>query len=300
MRTIQEHNYFSIDATIIADSLNESGDRITTFVVTFPRIVLAEFNTHRVFSRNSASSRAIPARKMVDNVIKHPFIPIAWQEEHSGMQGTTYITDPEKIKDCEFSWLRARDYAKTQAVIMQEMGITKQITNRLLEPYLWHTAIVTSTDFENFFALRAHPDAEIHIAKLADIMLEEYNASTPKFLKDGEWHIPFGDNLDKKRVEKFAWIEHKELGLSPIEVERKIATARCARVSYMNFDGKDDYLSDIELHDRLARVGHWSPFEHCAMAESKIKYSGNFTGFIQYRKMFSGENKKDNRVTKKF
>jgi len=181
-----------ISATIIADSVNgKTGDRLTTFLLVFPRIVLAEFNTHRKFSRNSASSRAIPFKTMLKNVQEDPFIPIKWMKDHSGMQGTEYITDKNLVGHIEKDWLIARDYAVCQAKRLSELGgVTKQFCNRLLEPFLWHTVIVTASDYENFFALRANEGAEIHIQDLAEKMLVEYNNSTPKVLQEGEWHIP--------------------------------------------------------------------------------------------------------------
>lgn len=295
-----------ISAKIIADSLNQHGHRITTFVVVFPRIVLAEFNTHRMLSKNSASSRAIPFNKMLGMVQDNPFIPIRWMKEHKGMQGTDYFTDLEEIKQKNILWLEARNAAVEKAIALSEVGVTKQVCNRLLEPFMWHTVIVTGTDWDNFFALRAHPQAEIHIADLAHKMLDVYNASQPKLLRDGEWHIPFGDTFDADRILSTAL---KVAGVPPYseiceddwvkECEKvmvKIATARCARVSYLNFEGKDDYEADLKLHDMLSESGHWSPFEHCAVATPYTQYEGNFIGFKQYRKHFSQENKKDPRV----
>ena len=191
-----------IQAQILADSINLQGDRITTMKVTFPRIVLAEFNTHRMFSRNSASSRAIPFKKMVKNVINNPFIPIAIQKDHKGMQGKEYIDMDKEYTWEEISpllyefltrnfkdkkgnwdedyklidevlnkyvipllisediitwrkwWLKTRDLVVAAAMISYAMGATKQIVNRLLEPFMWHTVIVTATEWENFFKLR--------------------------------------------------------------------------------------------------------------------------------------------------
>lgn len=155
MKTLKEHNFFGFDATVVADSKNPFGDRITTMVVTFPRIVLAEFNTHRMFSRNSASSRAIPFAKMVERVNAYPFIPVAWQLDHKGMQGSDYQTQDWVINANVSTWLTARDQAIDAAKAMNESGnVTKQLCNRLLEPFLWHTVIVTATEWENFFALR--------------------------------------------------------------------------------------------------------------------------------------------------
>ncbi len=139
-----------IKAQIVADSKNEFGNRITTMLVTFPRYILAEFNTHRMFSRNTASSRAIPFDKMVDSIQNNSFFPIAWQKDHKGMQGTEYLDKLAGYAD----WEVARDCAIASARRLHDKGVTKQICNRLLEPFMWVTAIVTATEWENFFALR--------------------------------------------------------------------------------------------------------------------------------------------------
>ena len=145
-----------IQAKIIADSIDPRGNRLTTFVVTFPRIILAEFNTHRMFSRNSASSRAIPFEKMVKSVEENPFIPIAWQKDHKGMQGSEYFSDKENINFNREEWLITRNVAIDQAVALSNNKVTKQLCNRLLEPFMWHTVIVTSGEegLRNFFELR--------------------------------------------------------------------------------------------------------------------------------------------------
>ena len=153
MENTQEKYINLISAEILADSLNQFGERLTTFKVVFPRIILAEFNTHRMFNRNSASSRAIPFEKMVKMVKEQPFIPIAWQKEHTGMQGTEYHVD-RKHENAVYEWLKARDYAVKQASMMNNDGITKQLCNRLLEPFQWYTCLVTATEFDNFYELR--------------------------------------------------------------------------------------------------------------------------------------------------
>lgn len=143
-----------IKAQIVGDSKNEFGDRITTFVITYPRIIHSEFMTHRMFSRNAASSRAVPSRKLIDAVVNHPFIPLAFQKQHSGMQGREYITDPIEIAFEVADWLDDRDYAVKKAKARLERKITKQIINRPLETFQYYTTIVTATEWENFFALR--------------------------------------------------------------------------------------------------------------------------------------------------
>jgi thymidylate synthase ThyX len=151
---------------------------------------------------------------------------------------------------------------------------------------MYHTIIATATEWENFIALRAHDQAEIHIQDAAYKVLDALNNSTPKLLQPGEWHIPFGDKLDQTRIMKMfsesAIIPYTLIQSAMVE----IATARCARVSYLNFEGKDDYEADIKLHDILKASGHMSPFEHIAQALDTSARSGNFIGFTQYRKTF--------------
>jgi hypothetical protein len=153
-----------ISAKVIADSKNEHGDRITTMVVTFPRIILAEFNTHRMFSRNSASSRAIPFKKMVKAIEENPFIPIAWQKDHKGMQGNEYLQGEDEIRAKEF-WIQSAHSQISFAKLQSGCNTTKQLCNRLLEPFMWHTVICSFTEIENFFALRT-PVYEIDDADL--------------------------------------------------------------------------------------------------------------------------------------
>lgn len=314
----------SYSCKVVADSINNFGNRITTFLVTFPRFILAEFNTHRMFSRNSASSRAIPFKKMVQSVKENPFIPLRWMKDHPGMQGMEYFSDndvrgrdPYQTVVGYFNniWLSARDQAVSNAELLYDgygANVSKQICNRLLEPFMWHTCIVTATEWENFFALRAHEAAEIHMQKLAYIMLEEYNASTPKLLSPDEWHIPFSDQIDTSwfRINSSEMDPNiasaKNAAYNDPMVLQKISTAMSARTSYTVVGGaekKTDYLADIKLHDRLLEQGHLSPFEHCAKAMNRIESlsgygtaSGNFIGFIQYRKLFNNENKRDGRV----
>lgn len=153
-----------IKAEVLAHSENEFNKEIMTMKITMPRIILAEFNTHRAFSRNSASSRAIPFEKMLESVLNNPFIPIAWQKDHKGMQGVEYASERD-TEVAKSAWLVARNKAIDQAKHLNERGITKQLCNRLLQPFMWHTVIVTATEWENFFALRT-PSYEIDLDNL--------------------------------------------------------------------------------------------------------------------------------------
>lgn len=295
-----------ISAKIIKDSRNPTGNRLTTFVLTFPRYILAEFNTHRMISRNSASSRAIPFKTMLEKVINNPFIPIKFMKEHKGMQGNEYFENEEDILKLTEIWLSARNDAVVKANKLNENDLTKQMCNRILEPFLYHTIIASGTEWENFFALRAHEAAEIHFQDLAFKMLDEYNNSEPILLNEGEWHIPFGDLFEEDRIEKLYvsklsevntdFYTRKKEWIEKTKVE--IATSRCARISYGTFEGKDDYQADIKLHDRLLESGHLSPFEHCAKSMDNNNQSGNFIGFEQYRKTFQNENRIDSRIKK--
>jgi thymidylate synthase ThyX len=326
-------------ATVIADSKNEFGQRIVTLIVTFPRYLLAEFNTHRMLSRNSASSRAIRFEKMVQSIQDTPFVPLRWQKDHPGMQGTEYFTDDEDLVVLEKPvnalshlkehWLIARDRSIQSVMAMAKHKVTKQILNRLLEPYMYHTCLVTATEWENFFALRAHEAAEINFQALAEMMLEAINTSEPVQLKPGEWHIPFGDKFTYEELEAYVksvtnvsegsqqYDDVIGYGVEMLKV--KLATVRCARISYNTQDNDSTIAKDLELHDRLASSGHWSAFEHCARTMTDREYNtsmssysvggmfyaqngwcGNFRGFIQYRKTFSLiENRSDPRLIKK-
>jgi len=321
----------SIEAKILLDSVNPSGQRITTWVLTYPRFIHAEFMTHRVFSRNAASSRAIPVKRMLDDVKNNPAMPVYWGKNQSGMQAAEELDDVTPITLYEVNgaypeaytttaraaaqreWLKARNSAIFHVEKMMELGLHKQIANRLLEPWMHMTVIATATEHENFFALRAHKDAQPEFQRLAYIMLEEYQKSVPNKLNAGDWHIPFGDKFDHRRIwELVQKSTHEKLpNTAEIftgkyfndenvfrEMVLKIATARCARVSYLNFEGKDDYEADVALASRLAGSGHWSPFEHCARAMEAATPSGNFVGWKQYRKFFVGENRTDSRISK--
>lgn len=313
-----------INAKILLDSINPVGNRITSWILTYPRFFHSEVMTHRAFSRNAASSRAIPVKRMIDDIRQNCAMPIFWGKNQAGMQAKEELDDIIKRREIVVSpvgngldpykltvtdkhaakheWLAARDSAVKHAEKMLELGVHKQIANRILEPFMHMTVIITGTEFENFYALRAHPDAQPEFQDLGYKMLDIYQLSEPKKLKAGEWHIPFGDKIEDARLNQLIDKINREQQFTPTSHDEmykiKIATARCARVSYLNFDGKDDYNKDIELHDILAKSGHWSPFEHSAMALSTSEYSGNFKGWKQYRKMFNEENRGDGRVQK--
>ena len=159
-----------IKAEIVAHSRNQQGDELISVLATFPRIILAEVNTHRMLSKNTSSSRAIPFNKMVDTIKEDPFIPIAWQKAHSGMQGTEYVENKDMIKWNIEMWETARDNAIKFATELTECGVTKQLCNRLLEPFMWTTMLITGpkSGWENFFNLR-NPVYEIDLDNLESL-----------------------------------------------------------------------------------------------------------------------------------
>lgn len=262
---------------ILADSLNSSGSRLTSMEITFPRIILAEFNTHRVFSRNSASSRAIPFEKMVAMVESDPFVPGYWGQNQRGMQAEKQISD-EDARLAVFVWHNARNTALNHAEQLHRLGVHKQTVNRLLEPFMWHTVIVTSSEWDNFFALRDSPMAQPEMQTIAKMMREAYLSSEPAQLRAGQWHAPYYT------------MPHEWEASHDEEMEAAMrCAARCARVSYLTHDGKEDPDADLALANRLLSAGHMSPFEHVAKDVSYFM-SGNFgTGWKQLRKFFPNE-----------
>lgn len=280
-----------ISANIVKDSINIDGDRITTFELVFPRFILAELNTHRVFSKNSASSRAIPFNKMVKSAMETPFIPIEFQKDHKGMQGFEYLQNMKREEAVKL-WLEARDAAVQCAVRLHEAGVTKQLCNRILEPFLYHKVLLTATAFENFFKLRnpkyitsinssgdkpvLYPSksevfkeylnlgiqdklenlsnldwltfnigmADIHIMDLAEKMYDNYNTSKPVKLEDGEWHIPYSDNMPEYSIEEVPLLTsekdvefHKERTMFIIKGDEVIFAEKGTEKSHTEYFG---------------------------------------------------------------
>lgn len=288
---------------VLKDSLSPDGVRLTTLEITFPRIVLAELNTHRALSRNSASSRAIPVAKVLKRVEENPFIPTYWGKNQKGMQADEELHIVDQALARKY-WLSARDWAVSVAEDLNELGVHKQIVNRLLEPFTWHTVIVSATDWENFFALRCHKDAQPEIRTIAIMMRDILEQSIPETLNFGEWHLPLTTN---EEIE--LWRRDESNTTDWIEFWKKISVGRCTRVSYLTHDGKRDLQADIDLCDQLRSSGHMSPFEHVAtpMSNEYTQFSdwdvrpedrkkaraeqryGNFHGWLQYRKLIPYE-----------
>ena len=269
-----------ITARLLADSRNAAtGDRLATFLITFPRFVLPELATHRVFSKNTSSSREMPVARQVARVIDTPVLPVEWGQNQPGMQSTA-ILPVHLAGEAERLWTELGLLAAQTAdelVSLGERGVHKQYANRVVEPWSWTTCLVSATEWENFFALRCHAAAQPEMQWLADEMLFAYVDGTPAMLAPGEWHLPFGDKVP--------------VGLPFADVLR-VVTARCARLSYESFDGDHSTAKDFRLHDDLRAEGHMSPFEHPAQALETSAWSGNYRGFRQYRKTIQQESRR--------
>lgn len=264
-----------IEAKIIADSIAD-GSRLTTFVLTYPRFIHSELMTHRTLSRNASSSRAIPIKTIMRQVKENPAMPVWWGKNQSGMQAREALSEQE-TEIAKSTWLQARDKALEEASRLAELGVHKQLVNRILEPWHHITVVASATDWENFFTLRCHPDAQPEFQALAMAMAKVYRSSAPEQISAG-WHLPF--------------VSKQEVARLPIDDAIKCSVARCARVSYLNHDGtRPDIAKDKDLHDKLViqRPAHASPSEHQATPmichTDKINYASNFKGWIQYRKL---------------
>lgn len=265
------------EAKILADSQHPNGSRLTTFELTYPRFVHSELMTHRKFSRNSASSRAIPTKVLMRQVLTNPVVPIHWGKLQKGMQAFEQLDKMDKAT-CNSLWLKLRDEAMYTVNSMLEIGLHKQIANRLLEPWMWITVIVTSDErgLYNFFRLRVDAMAEPHIKRIAEMMFDLYVNEKPTPLIFGGWHLPF--------------ISKKELEEQSTDDCISKSVARCARGSYLQHNGDFTFEEDVALGEKLSTSGHWSPFEHQAMATQTPNVGGNFcNGWYQNRKFFSDE-----------
>lgn len=231
---------------------------MTTFQLRYPRFIHSEFMTHRVFSRNAMSSRAVPVKKMLEQVRNEPAMPNYWGKNQKGMSAAEELS-PEEIVTAKKLWLNAANDAVIWAEAMMELGMHKQDANRILEPFQFITVIVTATEYENFFRLRNHADAHPMIQELAVVMLAEYIESKPDPVGLKTYHLPYITDL-----------EWTALAMKQVTVEdlTKFSAARCARVSYLTHEGKNPTREeDLQLFDRLSKAQppHLSPLEHQAM-----------------------------------
>jgi len=261
----------SFRVKVLADSITEHGDRLFTIEAKYPRLIHSEVMTHRALSKNAASSRAIPVERMIKWVEDEPAGPDLWGKNQKGMRADRAIED-SKVIEAASTWLSARDHAVRHARSLLEIGVHKQIANRLLEPFAHMNTIISGTAgaWINLFALRCHKDAQPEFQRLAVMIARAWESSVPTLRREGEWHLPYVSEPEHAELEDWTALRR--------------SVARCCRVSYKTFDDKQTKIrDDIELHDTLMDNGHWSPFEHQAAAAPRGTRSGNFVGWHQYR-----------------
>jgi thymidylate synthase ThyX len=293
-----------ISAKVIADSINHNGDRMTTMEIEYPRFILAELNTHRMLSKNSASSRAIPVKAMHEQIKASPAEPVYWGKNQAGMQATD-------ITDAKFIWQRAMQDALHWAwALSDRVGLHKQIANRITEPWMLMKTVISGTEWKNFFWLRDHPDAQPEIAELALKMRLAMDSSTPQLLNPGEWHVPYVTSYRDSHTEVLHYVDANEKYITA-EQACIISASCCAQVSYRKND--DSYEKAEKIFKQLieSQPCHASPVEHQATPMDLDTYanyepetwepgvthvsangdlwSGNLRGWIQHRKLIANE-----------
>ncbi len=323
---------------IIADSISPNGIRLTTWQLQYWRAIHSELMTHRVFSRNAGSSRARPSMTIIDSVSRHPWGPTHWGKNQAGMQAGEETMQPVRIPthlvsafkvfaetvlryevelkepmilvaEREHAWHFCAWLSGKMAEEFHKADYHKQIVNRITEPYNYIDVLVTATDFNNWYALRDHKDAEPHIRDLAAMMKEEISKREPIFLTHGKWHLPY-----IKEEDRSAAIEYLEKNADPldhvtefevIELLKRASAARCARVSYKLFDNNNaNFDADLKLFQQLMvnQPLHASPAEHQATPDGQYNNMGggdeqwknrhehgNFRGWRQHRKQLANE-----------
>jgi thymidylate synthase ThyX len=251
-------------AEVLADSIAPRCPRLTSLKVRFPHIILPQVLTHRVFSRNTSSSRAIPVARLIADVERDPFIPREWRySADRGMQPGEMMSQGDAMS-ARMRWVAAMEFSVVTAGEMVNRHVSKEHVNRILEPYAHVSMIITATKWKNFLKLRLDSHSQIEIRDLAEAIRDAMAASTPREIRIGEWHMPYGDSNDRMQ-----------------------SAACCARISYDSHDGgKATPKANLRLADGLMADGHWSPFEHQCCAGINPAHRGNFAGnWMQQRKI---------------
>jgi thymidylate synthase ThyX len=267
-----------ISARIVADSICANRKRLTTLSLVYPRFIHSELMTHRKLSRNAASSRAIPVKRMLEDVLNDPAMPIFFGKNQKGMSASEEL-EPELKKQAIATILLLRDTSVKMVEALNDLGLHKQTANRYLEPWQHMNTIVTATEWDNFKNLRISPKAQPEFMALASAIRDAMEAGDPHFKGPGDWHLPYVQNEEFNKYSRTD--PHRLL---------KLSVARCARVSYKTHEGEVDEDKDMIRYNDLLLSGHMSPFEHQARPFEEADYaSGNFSGWQQYRKLIPFE-----------
>lgn len=296
----------NITAKVICDSVSPDGVRITTLEIEYPRFIHGEFMTHRSLSKNSSSSRAIPIQKMLDQIESNMALPIYWGKNKSGMQAVEEVSEFDEAKSV-LNWERSFNYTKERVLDMVDIGLHKQVPNRLTEPFQMMKVVVTGTDWGNFFNLRIHPDAQPEICMLAYKIYKAMEESKPQKLLQGQYHLPYVCNSYELSEEGFPILDTlayctEDNKLLSLEDAIKISASCCAQVSYRNTDMSLEKADKIFNMLIKSDVLHASCFEHLATPirnqdglingwdfgithqnKQGQLFSGNLRGWISYR-----------------
>ncbi len=301
-----------ITARIVADSISPEGIRMTTMEIEYPRFILAELNTHRMLSKNSASSRAIPVAAMHQHIVDNTATPVYWGKNQAGMKAKEELQGSDKSM-AMYLWAKARDHAIDFARQLNDLGSHKQITNRVTEPWMIMKTVISGTEWANFFWLRDHQDAQPEIAELARKMRAAYDASIPQALNPGEWHVPYVNTYRSIINGELLYSDGKGDDISAEEA-RIVSASCCAQVSYRKND--DSYEKALKIYEQLieSEPAHASPVEHQATPMDMLQvsayepenwktqgvthmtgdyhmWSGNLRGWVQHRKLIPNEAK---------
>lgn len=288
----------NIYAKVLADSINSSGNRLTTFEIQLPKVFLAEFNTHRMLSKNFSSSRAIPNGRTVEI---ESFEPTYYGKNQAGMEASH-----EEISDVTMAksvWTSAIESSKEASRKLTELGLHKQWANRMNDWHIMAKGVVSGTEWANFLWLRNHSAAQPEFAELAKLIQEAFDSSKPQFLSPGQYHLPY---VKSELQGQFGQVFENDMTLDEAQ---KVSASACAQVSYRRLDESLEKALDIYSKLIGSERKHMSPFEHLGTPMSKptpfaipelgvthkdIKgntWSANFQGWVQYRQTLDNHTK---------
>lgn len=281
----------NISARVVADSISPTGQRIVTIEAEYPRFILAEVNTHKALEKNSASSRAIPIMKMIEQIQSNMAVPLYWGKTKAGMQADGEVDCKEEV---EITWRHTAELASQSVESLASMELHKQTANRLLEPFQMMKTVMTGTDWDNFFNLRIHPDAQPEFCMLAYKIYKAIEASSPTPLLAGQWHLPYVSSshlLSPEGEIVFNSLEYfiGEIGTDTykvltLEEAQRISASCCAQTSYRKSD--DSLEKADKVFEMLvgADVLHASPFGHLAtpVSAGKVVAHSIVKGAVDY------------------
>lgn len=289
-----------ITVEVVAYSTNARRTaKAVTFAFEYPRFIHAELMTHRLFSRNAASSRAVPVKALVDMVYNRPAMPTHWGKNQPGMSANEECNNPVEVLPNVFlpreqAWQYGASFAGNLALAFDKAGYHKQIVNRLTEPFQRFRVLVTTTELDNFLHLRYHKDAQPEIQKVAqgvanllqyvdDGLEMALGVAEPEVLYPGEWHTPYVDHERDENGSLLYYVEEEDEYSSgnklylTLEEALKISSSCAAQISYRKLD--DSITKAISVYDRLvtSEPVHASPFEHqCTPMEiDRVEFNFN-------------------------